>query len=70
MATSRSEPPYAPLEGVDAPYAHLEGRRGRHAEQTRRRIRNKQRTLEHARLLRLGACPEWVERVLRIPEDA
>jgi len=35
-----------------------------HAEQTRRRIRRKQRERERARLLKLGADPVWVERVL------
>jgi len=41
-----------------------EQRSSRHAEQTRRRVRRKQRKLERERLLRLGADPEWVARML------
>lgn len=39
-------------------------RSSRHAAQTRKRVRRKQRQHERERLLRVGADPAWVERVL------
>ena len=62
MSKRRSRPRYETHE------QWVEGmtpRRSRHAEQTRKRIRRKQLELETARLLRLGADPEWVARVTR-----
>ena len=39
-------------------------RSSRHAAQTRERVRRKQLQRERDRLLRFGADPAWVERVL------
>jgi len=55
---------------MTSPSSHEEWLRGaeqrssRQAEQTRRRIRRKQREQQRERLLKLGAEPAWVARVL------
>ena len=61
MATS----PGSSLPGMNEAWARgAEKRRSRHAKQTRQEARRKLLERERERLLRLGADPAWVDRVI------